>query len=290
MEKLRKYGLIGYPVSHSYSPSMHNAAFKHLRLNARYDLFEVKPEELEEFLKEFPSKLSGCNVTIPHKITARDFIEREGTLTEDAQKIGAVNTIVVRNSKLTGDNTDGKGFMESLRKDLSFDPKDKAVCMVGTGGAALSIIMQLGNLPKKIYVIGIIKEQLGELEKSYKGHYDDEKIEGYIIPDNKSRTDFVRKSDLFINATPVGMRHMKGCVIEKEALHDKLAVFDVIYNPRQTELIKWAHQKGLKDVKNGEGMLLHQGALSFKLWTGKEAPIEVMRKALEEKIASSPNY
>jgi len=289
MEKSRKYGLIGYPVRHSYSPSMHNAAFKYLKIDAKYELFEVPPEELTKFLRELPSKICGCNVTIPHKMSVRDFIEKEGKLTEYAEKIGAVNTILVKENRLIGDNTDGRGFMGSLDKDLSFNPKDKTICMVGAGGAARSIVMQMGDFPKKIYVIDVVKEQLNSLIKNYEKYYDSKIIEGNIIEDRKARTYFVKKSDLLVNATPVGMKHMQGCVVEEDALHKDLAVFDIIYNPRETELIKLARRQGIEKVVNGEGMLLYQGALSFSLWTGQAPPVEVMRKALQEKINSSNN-
>lgn len=286
MSKNKKavYGLIGFPIKHSFSPAMHNAAFNACGIPAEYQLFEVESENLASFLQKLPeSGISGCNVTVPHKIKTLNFIMSKGELTETAKRIAAVNTIMVEDSKLIGDNTDGKGFMESLARDLNFDPKDKNICIMGAGGAARAIIMQLGDLPKKIYVMGISEVLVNGLDRNYKQHYSKEKIESHVIKDKQKRSEFVNKSDLFINATPIGMRGKEGCVIEKDALHDNLSVFDVIYNPHETQLLKWAKEKGLK-ATNGIGMLLYQGVFAFELWTKTEAPVKVMREALEEEL------
>ncbi len=286
MTKSKKalYGLVGFPVKHSFSPAMHNAAFNACGISAEYKLFEVEPAKLDGFLKNLKAlRISGCNVTVPHKIKAYNFISKQGSLTDNAQKIGAVNTVLLKDSKLVGENTDGRGFIESLAKDLSFDYKGKTITVLGAGGAARAVVMQLGSLAKKIYLIDIDQNLVKALERDYKQYYSDQKIEGRIIKDKTQKTKLIRASDLLINATPVGMKDLPGCPVEKEALHDNLTVFDAIYNPKQTQLLNWADQKGLKNT-NGFGMLLYQGVLSFEFWTNQKAPVKVMKEALKEEL------
>jgi len=278
------YGLVGFPVKHSLSPAMHNAAFCACGIPAEYKLFEVEPQNLESFLEGLPaSGIVGCNVTVPHKIKVRDFIAEKGELTGDAEKIAAVNTIIVRDSKLIGDNTDGKGFMESLTRDLDFDPKGKTICMIGAGGAARAIIMQLGDLPDKIYLLDIDEAPLEGLKSNYKKYYPDQPIESRLVKNKQEASEFVKQCDLFINATPIGMKGKEGCVIETSALGTNTVVFDAVYNPAQSQLIKLARGKGLK-ATNGIGMLLYQGVFAFQLWTKTKAPVKVMKEALEEEL------
>ena len=279
------FGLIGHPVKHSLSASMHNAAFREVRLDAEYQLFDKTNEELLGFLAEVKrpdSSIFGLNVTIPHKQAIHDLLRT--SLSDNAKRIGAVNTIIVKEEgqarKLIGENTDAQGFLESLDKDLRFDPKDKIVFVLGAGGAARAIIMALGNAADKIYFTDIDEEKAQNLEADYKKYFNPEKI--YRIKD-RDKTNCVLICDLFVNATALGMKEADELAIEPAALHKNMSIFDVVYNPKETKLLKLAKEKWLNYV-NGLGMLLYQGALSFRLWTGIEPPIEVMRKALIEAI------
>jgi shikimate dehydrogenase len=275
------YGLIGHPVGHSLSPAMHNAAFKALKIDAEYTLFDILPENLESFLKELPEKgVSGVNVTIPHKVRAKEYIEKNGVLNEHAQKLGAVNTVKVVDGKLRGFNTDGPGFYRSLQEDLKFEPEGKTVFVLGAGGAARAIIMFLGNGPKKIYVTDIDDCATAELKKHFEKYYDWHKLEVMKIGD--FRKDF-SMADLLIQATPIGMKDDDPMPMDVNFLHPKLRIYDLIYNHPVTKLVQEATKRKLHAV-TGLGMLLYQGAIAFELWTGKKAPVDVMRNALQEAL------
>lgn len=275
------YGIIGHPVEHSLSPAMHNAAFKALKINAEYRLFDVLPEGLEGFLKKLPQAgISGVNVTIPHKVKAKEYIEKNGILNESARKLGAINTVKVEKGKLLGFNTDGAGFYRSLVTDLKFEPEGRTIFVLGAGGAARAIIMYLGNGPKKICVTDIDGRMMGELRKHFEKYYNKDKLE--VL----NRSDFEKglgSADLLIQATPIGMKDDDPCPIDVNFLHPKLRVYDLVYNRPVTRLVREAAKRKLHAV-TGLGMLLYQGAIAFELWTGKKAPVEVMRRALKEAL------
>ncbi|MDD5421857.1 MAG: shikimate dehydrogenase [Candidatus Omnitrophica bacterium] len=278
MAKL-KYGLIGYPVKHSLSPAMHNAAFEELGMDAEYSLFEVEPKELDIFLKEMPAKkISGLNVTIPHQIGARDYIEKSGVLDENAGKLGAVNTIKPGDDgKLRGYNTDGPGFYRSLVEDLKFEPEGRTVFVLGAGGAARAVVMYLGNGPKRIIVSDVDNKRAEDLKSQYLKYYDKSRIE---ITTGADISGAIAGADLLVNATPVGMREADPSPVEKSMLRAGMYVYDLVYNRPVTELVK-AAQRARCYASTGLGMLLYQGAIAFEIWTGRQAPIAVMRKALK---------
>ena len=275
------YGLIGHPVGHSLSPAMQNAAFAALKINAEYRLFDVAPENLEAFLKDLSkNNISGANVTIPHKVKAKEYIERTGALNENAKKLGAVNTINVENGKLTGFNTDGPGFYRSLIEDLKFEPEAKNIFVLGAGGAARAVTMYLGNAPKKIFIADIDDCMTEELRRHYEKYYDHRK---FIAVDKNNFKGSLDAADLLVQATPVGMKDGDPSPVDPELLHPGLRVYDLVYNRATTKLVQEANKKKLHAV-TGLGMLLYQGAIAFELWTGKKAPIDVMKKALKEAL------
>lgn len=283
MPKLN-YGLIGHPVGHSFSPAMHNAAFIELKIDAEYKLFDILPENLETFLEELPKNgISGVNITIPHKIKAKEYLEKFGTVNEHALRLGAVNTIKVDGVNLSGFNTDGPGFYRSLVEDLKFEPEGKTVFVLGAGGTARAIIMYLGNGPKKIYVTDIDERAPDELKKHFEKYYDRNKLEVMKIGDLKKG---LEGADLLVQATPIGMKDGDPSPVDADFLHSKLRVYDVIYNRPVTKLIQEAKKRKLH-ATTGSGMLLYQGAIAFELWTGKKAPVDVMRKALREALRSN---
>lgn len=283
MSKLT-YGLIGHPVEHSLSPIMHNAAFKALKIDAEYKLFDTLPGDLELFLKSLIEKgISGVNVTIPHKVKAEEYIEKNGVLNEHARRLGAVNTIKAADQRLYGFNTDGPGFYRSLVEDLEFEPEGKTVFVLGAGGAARAIIMYLGNGPKKIYVTDIDECMTIELKKHFEKYYNWHNLEVMKKGDFEKDLD---SADLLIQATPIGMKDDDPSPIDVNFLHPKLRVYDLIYNRPVTKLVQEASRKKLH-ATTGLGMLLYQGTIAFELWTGKKAPVDVMRRALKEAIKNS---
>ena len=259
------FGLIGYPVKHSVSPAMHNAAFKRLGIDAIYLAFEVKPNEVKEAV--FGAKalgFKGLNVTIPHKERVLEFVEPDKL----AARIGAVNTIDLENMK--GYNTDAYGALKALEVN-GVDIEGKNVFIVGAGGAPIAIAFAL--IEKSLVIVSNRTEQRGlklveELrrygESVFIPYSELEKLEGKI--------------DIVINATPLGMKGFEGKLPLPQGLIRDVVVFDTVYNPMETELIKLAKKRGCK-VVYGIDMLVYQGAKAFEIWMGKKAPIEVMKEA-----------
>ncbi|MCG8432372.1 MAG: shikimate dehydrogenase [Candidatus Omnitrophica bacterium] len=272
------YGLIGYPVGHSLSPGMHNAAFQALGIDAEYRLFEVSPAQLESFMMSLDTRdIRGFNVTVPHKeavIGCLDLADEELS----PRGVKAVNTVVKRGERWKGFNTDIPGFLRHIREHI--DPAGKRVALLGAGGAGKAVASALaaGNA-SRIVICDLEVRKLSEtLEMirqglSYNAIFGVDSIEGLELADK----------DILINATPVGLKESDPCLIEREDLHQGLFVYDLIYNPPETKLLISAREAGLR-CANGLGMLLYQGALAFEHFTGRQAPVEVMRKALESAI------
>jgi shikimate dehydrogenase len=270
----RTYGLVGFPVKHSLSPVMHNAAFSALKINAEYRLFELKENELECFLKSLPQQnILGLNVTIPYKEKVIPFLD---SISDAAKLIGAVNTIKVLDKQLSGYNTDGEGFIKNLKDDLGFDPAGKTVAIIGAGGAARAVCVYLcKELPKSVNIYDVDKNKLGLLAGHLKDNFKSTGIEAAGSPAELN----VESADMLINATPIGMKETDPLIIDENYLHKGLLVYDLIYNPGETKLLKAAKKKGCR-VSNGLGMLLNQGVIAFGIWTGEIAPKGIMRKAL----------
>lgn len=278
------YGLIGFPVKHSLSPAMQNAAFRELGMDAEYRLFEVEDRDLGSFLGSIAEekRLSGLNVTVPHKIRVKEYLERNGRLDEHAVKLGAVNTIKVsKDGTLCGFNTDGPGFYRSLVEDLKFEPEGRSVMVLGSGGAAKAIVMYLGNGPKEISIFDVERMKAEELKRHYGKYYDEARLRLISSPDGISAA--LDRSDLLVNATPVGMRDVDPSPLSKKYLRSGLYVYDLVYNRPVTQLVKDANSAKAHAV-TGAGMLLYQGAAAFEIWTGKKAPVAVMKRALREAL------
>ena len=297
------YGLIGYPVRHSLSPLMHNAAFKKLGIDAEYRLFEVRPEELENFLlkdvpvndsegKRFSSQeIKGFNITIPHKVRAREIlwpIDGSGLIKNITVRqeyyvflSGAINTVKRDLIKLYYYNTDAEGFMKSIEEDLALNTNGKNVLVFGCGGAGRAVIAGLtwkNTGIKKIYIYDTSKEVIESAKKHFsRFDFVKDKLEFISLEQVPEK---IKEVNLLVNASPVGMKEGDSSVVDSSLLHKGLYVYDVVYN-RKTQLIKDVEQLGLLAV-GGSGMLLYQGVAAFELWTGKKAPVEVMREALEK--------
>jgi len=236
----------------------------------------VEPKDLKEAVEGLKAiNFMGANVTIPHKENVMRYVDE---LTEEAKNIGAVNTLYMRNNKLIGDNTDGKGFILSLMEDGGVSPKEKKVLILGAGGAAKAISVKL--MMEEAIEINIF--DLDE-EKSKMVVNNIEKINiktKIKIIKKGEMEEIAKKMDLIINCTPVGMKENDPLLLSADVFSAKQLVFDLIYNPKKTKLLQEAEKKGAK-ILNGLGMLVYQGALSFEEWTGKKPNIEKMKIKIE---------
>jgi len=269
-----KVGLVGWPVSHSLSPFMHNEAFKFYNMNWIYELIPVKEEEFDSKIEEIKKEYVGFNVTIPYK---KRIIEHLDKLSEEAEKIGAVNTVKKENEKFIGYNTDVLGFIEDLKAN-DFNVKGKNALILGCGGAGNAVLFGLISLGvKKIYLYDISKERSVSLKDRGISYLKEiEVIEGSNLKN------VISNIEILVNATPCGMKEGDLPPINLDYLNKNISVYDLIYN-RETELVKKAKSTGVKAV-SGWGMLLHQGRIAWEIWTGKKAPKEIMKKALLEKL------
>lgn len=265
--KTKVLGLLGYPVSHSLSPAMHNAAFDCLGLDACYVTFAVRPELVKDAVRAIKAlNLAGVNVTVPHKEKVIPFLDR---VDEEAKFIGAVNTIVNMGGILTGYNTDGRGFMRSLA-EAGISVSRKRVLIIGAGGASRAVGYYLCQKASKLFLYDIDRKKAEKLIK------DLNKIKDNVSYFNLQNSD-LSKIDVVINATPLGLKKGDPLPINVKDIKPEHIVCDLIY--KKTLLLEKATKKGCKTL-DGLGMLLWQGVFAFELWTGKKPPVEVMRKAL----------
>lgn len=277
-------GLIAYPIRHSSSPAMHNEAFAKLGLDYAYLAFEVDNDALEDAVKGIRAlKMKGSNVSMPNKTVVHKYLDE---LSPAAKLCGAVNTIVNENGKLTGHITDGVGYMSAL-KDNNIDVIGKKMTIVGAGGAATAIIIQAAlDGVKEISIFNRKDEFWENAEKTVKKVNENTKCKAtlYDLADIDRLKEEIESSYLFANATGVGMKPFEGetYIPDKSFFRPDLIVTDVVYYPRETEMLKMAKEVGCKTM-NGLGMMLFQGSAAFELWTGKSMPIEYMKKVLDIK-------
>lgn len=272
-------GLLGSPVSHSISPMMHNEAFFQLDLDYRYLAFDVKLEELElvaNALKAMGAR--GFNLTMPHKTAMCNLCDE---LSPAAKVIGAVNTVVIENGKFIGHTTDGMGYMQAL-KDDGIDVIGKKMTILGAGGAATSIFVQAAFDGVKEISIFSRRSPFFERAASIIPILESEtdcKINLYDFDDESILRREISESVLLVNGTSVGMapNTEASIITDPSMFHKELIVSDVIYNPRETKLLKLAKEAGCK-TQNGLSMLLYQGAEAFKLWTGQEMPVDIIKE------------
>ncbi|MBF0458110.1 MAG: shikimate dehydrogenase [Nitrospirae bacterium] len=263
-------GLIGNPVGHTLSPSMHNAGFKHLGIDCRYLAFDVKPEMLGDAIRGIRAlNFIGANITIPYKEKVIQLLDdMHGEIHEEARFIGAVNTIVNDGGRLIGHNTDGRGFMKSL-EESRVTIRNKRVFVAGAGGAAKAITYYIAKEAAELRIFDIDTVKLDTLVRDLK------KINPEVHAESSANA--VTNSDILINATPLGLHLGDPIPIDKTLLKKGIIVCDVIY--KDTPLLIEAKKLGCKTV-NGLGMLFWQGVIAFELWTQTIAPDEVMFNAL----------
>lgn len=271
MEKIVT-GIIGYPLSHTLSPLMHNSVFKKYGMNWEYLVFETKPEDVPKVISDIRKKgIRGINVTIPHKHAVMPLLDK---IDKAARTIGAVNTVVNNKGKLTGYNTDYLGFMATL-KDEKVDLKGKNVVMLGAGGAAHAIGYAISLYkPANFSIFNIDEKMTANLIKKLKL----KKIRTYDISRTDEKDKILKNADFIINTTSVGM-HAAETPYQITALKKNAFVYDIIYNPAQTALLKQAKKLKVR-VKNGLDMLVYQGMEAFRLWTGRKSDYGLIKKKL----------
>lgn len=272
--------LIGSPVGHSGSPEMYNYSFERLGLDYAYVAFDIKEADVKQALDAMKLfHMRGCNVTMPDKVEAAKHVDE---LSPAAQIIGAVNTIVNEDGVLKGYITDGEGFVNNL-KDHGIDIKDKKITVAGGGGAATAIQVQCAlDGAREITIFNkkdaFFERTLATAEK-IRNAVPGCTVNVYDIDDTAKMTEEILSSDIFANATIVGMKPLDDQSVVKDisAFRPGLVVADAVYNPEETKLLKDAKKAGCTCV-GGKGMLLWQGVSAFRLYTGREMPVDEVKE------------
>jgi len=279
LSKIKLFALIGDPIEQSLSPAMHNAAFRALGLNCAYVALRVPERFLTDAIGGIRAlSIAGFNVTIPHKI---DIIGLLDELDESASLVGAVNTVKNDRGKLIGFNTDGEGALRALEGKIR-SVEGKKVVLLGAGGAARAIAFSLARadsrltianraIPRARALASTIEQKLG--------------MNVEVVSLNRAKlAEVLRDADALINATSVGMYpRANQTLVSASMMHRGLVVNDIVYEPLRTRLLREARRAGARTI-GGLGMLVHQGALAFEIWTGKRAPIKVMEAAAKRQL------
>src|SRR4029079_9909005 len=280
-----RLGVFGDPVAHSLSPQMQNAALRALEINMQYARFHIRPNELRSalrFLRELD--FVGVNLTVPHKIAGLTQID---VADESANRCEAVNTVRLHENNLIGSNTDAEGFSRTVRSEFSIDLRDLRVMILGAGGGtghAIAWQCALENCER----LGLVNPTTGKtnaLVDRLRAFFAGPRVLGPVARLEAVQWDetVLRKQladiDLIVNATPLGMNSSDPAPIPARLLAPHHIVFDCVYRPSKTALLRAADEAGARGA-NGLSMLLHQGALAFSVWFNREAPLEAMRSAI----------
>jgi shikimate dehydrogenase len=280
-----RLGVFGDPVAHSLSPQMQNAALKHCEIDMQYARFHIRVNELRSalrFLRELD--FIGINLTVPHKIAAFDQIDEAD---ETATRAGAVNTIRLREKKLIGSNTDGEGFLRAIRTEFSVDVRDLRVMVIGAGGGtghAIAWQCALENCERLVLVNRTLEKSMALVDR-LRPFFAGPRVLGpaarlEAVPwEEPALRAQLQDVDLIVNATPLGMNPSDAIPVPTRLLAPHHMVFDAVYGPSKTALVRAANEAGARGA-NGLSMLLYQGALSFSIWFDRDAPVDVMRAAL----------
>lgn len=279
----KTYCIIGNHVGRSFSPLMHNAAFKASGINAVYTAHTVAENDLEKAVNGIRALgIAGASVTIPYKEKIVPFLDE---ITDISRSIGSVNTLFWKEGKLTGDNTDATGFFKALSAAVVV--KNKTAAIFGSGGSARAVLFGLSHcgMPKKIFIFARNGQKASELKKETELSMMNSGRSVLIeTADLSSWKDVMEGVDIIVNTTPVGMApDARSSILKKEEIPEGISVMDIVYRPHRTALLSNALARGC-DVVYGIDMLLNQGAEQFRIWTGKKAPIETMKRALQKAI------
>ncbi|HSC34663.1 MAG TPA: shikimate dehydrogenase [Thermodesulfobacteriota bacterium] len=273
------YGIFGHPVSHSLSPVMHNSAFSTLGLDCVYVAFDIAPEEMGKAAQSVRTLgIKGINITIPHK---ESIIPHLDGIAPDAELTGAVNTVKNDAGNLSGYNTDVGGFLKAVEEDLGIKPEGASVLLIGAGGAARAVMSAFCmNGAERICIANRTNDKALKLASEFGKQFKKIKIEPVALDDRSAIKARLGEADILVNSTSAAMEGKTAIDLPLESLKESASVYDLVYKPRETPLVKEARRLGHR-ASGGLGMLLYQGALSFEIWTGMQAPVEVMRKAIE---------
>jgi shikimate dehydrogenase len=274
-------GVFGHPVAENPTIVMMEAAFRSAKIDFRYLTIEVLPENLKAAMAGLKSMgFRGINLTIPHKVEVMQYLD---DISENASLIGAVNTVYREGSRLVGENTDGKGFLRSLREEGRMDPEGRSIVLLGAGGAARAVAVELALAGASRITIVNRNEARGR------------ELADRVARLGRARVDFVpwtagyrppAGTDVLANATSIGLFPDPGRPdIDYAAIVPSLLVCDVIPNPPRSAFLKEAESRGARTL-DGLGMLVNQGAIGYKLWTGLDAPVSAMREALAREFGS----
>jgi shikimate dehydrogenase len=282
--KTRVCILMGDPVEHSFSPLIHNAAFKEAGLNLVYVAFPVKENNLEAAIQGISAfTIRGASITIPHKVAATKYVD---WLDPVAEKIGSINTIVNENGNLKGYNSDGMGALKALQEH-GVDLEGKCVLILGSGGAArgIAFTLAMNTQLKKLCVLGILPDELSTLIDNLRS-VTKAQVVGEILNEETLEKQILT-SGIVINCTPLGMYpKVQESPVPKDFLRKGMVVFDVVYNPLQTKLLRDAKSMGC-DTISGIEMFINQAVVQFELWTGVKAPEEIMRRVIMEQVSGA---
>jgi shikimate dehydrogenase len=272
--KTSVYGVIGDPIEHTLSPAMLNAAFCALGLDSVFLAFKVAPTEVENALRGMRSLgIRGLNVTMPHKNAVIPYLDE---VDETAKLLGSVNTIFNDEGRLRGFSTDGVGAHRALERNGA-SLAGKKLVLIGAGGAAKAIAFTLAKEVKELVLLDRTPAKTSTLAEAINQKFHKKATAGPLSPSTIQKS--LQTADILINATSVGMHPNEAqSPVKPEWLKPDLVVMDIVYNPLETKLAKDAKAAGSR-VVSGMEMLIYQGAASFEIWTGKSAPVEVMRKA-----------
>jgi shikimate dehydrogenase len=273
------YGVFGDPIRHSKSPVMLNRAFRETGINAVYAAFHVLPAQLGDAVRGVRALgYRGINVTIPHKVEVMQYLDE---IDEGARVIGAVNTIVNEGGRLVGYNTDGIGYVRSLKEETGLDLAGRRIVLLGAGGAARGVGYALAREgAASLRIVNRTPERAAELAAALSAYAD---CAGTGMD---GAADAVRDADVVVNTTSIGMHPgVDDIPLDPDLLHDGLVVSDLIYNPLKTRLLAEAERRGAR-THGGLGMFVYQGAYAFEYWTGRPAPVAVMRVAVLEALGA----
>ncbi|APO46993.1 shikimate dehydrogenase [Paenibacillus xylanexedens] len=268
-------GVMGDPIAHSKSPAMHNAALHAAGVNGMYMPLHVHPDQLEAAVRGIVALgYRGVNVTIPHKEQVMQYLD---VIDESARLIGAVNTIVNEGGTLTGYNTDGIGYVRSLKEEAVPELAGKRIAVLGAGGAARGVIYALAlEKPERIHILNRTADRAIALASDLRGHGLGE-ISGSGMEDVAT---VLAMADIVINTTAAGMHpYVDDVPVDPTLIREGAAVSDLIYNPLETRLLRESRMRGCT-VHGGLGMFVYQGAVAFEHWLGIPAPVETMRRAV----------
>jgi shikimate dehydrogenase len=280
--KTRVCGVIGDPIEHSLSPTIHNAAFNNLKLDFVFLALRVKAADLENAVQGMRGLgIHGLNVTMPHKSTVIGYLDE---VDSTVKFLGSANTILNKDGVLSGFNTDGVGALKALRENGA-ELSEKKVLLLGAGGAAKAIAFSLAEEVGELAILNRAAEKAKELAEALGRIFNKKIVGGSLSSDAVAKS--LQDSDVLINATSVGMHpEANRSIVPPQWLRSDLTVMDIVYNPVETKLARDAKAAGAK-VISGVEMLIYQGAASFEIWTGCSAPIEVMRRAALNKLSSA---